>query len=230
MILLSAIDYDECIAAYNWHRGFAGANDALFPRSRENFEDLVMNGSVWAARSPSGDYLALAYASFNETDKECEIGGLMVAAQTRGKGLGTLVMRLALAHALLEENLLADPDVRIVAHVLASNQMPRRIIEDQLRFVHSRVVEIPAEALPGLKADEDGFIRGDEFELSRPGTLLALAQWARSWDGKLADGHVADIELRSGITLAHWAEALEDIAATAPAPAKDQAEAERNQD
>ena len=79
MILLSAIDYDECKAADGWHRGFAGANDALFPRSRDRFEDLVMEGSVWAARDPSGDYLALAYASYNEADKECEIGGLMVA-------------------------------------------------------------------------------------------------------------------------------------------------------
>lgn len=214
MILLSAIDFDECKAAYGWHRGFAGANDALFPRSRDRFEELVMEGSVWAAREHSGDYLALAYASYNEIEKECEIGGLMVAVQARGKGLGTLVMRLALAHIVLEENLLSDPNVRVVAHVLKANPMPRNIIESQLQFVHARQVEIPQEALPGLRADPDGIIRGDEFELSNPKTLLALAEWAKSWTGKLADGHVADIELRNGISLLDWAAALEDLAAT----------------
>lgn len=214
MILLSAIDFDECKAAYGWHRGFAGANDALFPRSRDRFEELVMEGSVWAAREPSGDYLALAYASYNEIEKECEIGGLMVAVQARGKGLGTLVMRLALAHIVLEENLLSDPNVRVVAHVLKANPMPRNIIESQLQFVHAKQVEIPQEALPGLRADPDGIIRGDEFELSKPRTLLALAEWAKSWTGKLADGHVADIELRNGVSLLDWSAALEDLAAT----------------
>ena len=122
-------------------------------------------------------------------------------------------MRLALAHILLEENLLSDPQVRIVAHVLKANPMPRNIIEQQLRFAHAKPVSIPQEALPGLRADPDGIIRGDEFQLSRPATLLALADWARSWSGKLSDGHVADIELRNGISLSDWALALEDLAA-----------------
>jgi len=211
LILLSAIDHDDCLAAYAWHRGFTAANDSLFPRSRDDFEQLVMEGSVWAARATAGDYLALSYASFDEVKKECEIGGLMVATQARGKGLGLLMMRLPLIHALLEEDMLADPEVRIVAHVLRDNSNPRNIIEHHLAFAHARSVAIPKEALPGLRADADGFIRGDEFELVRPTSLVALASWASSWDGQLADGDVADIEFRPGVTIDVWRRELVEL-------------------
>ena len=212
MILFSAIDYEECVGAYHWHRGFAGADDALFPRQHESFQDLVMQGSVWAARSANGDYLALAYAALDLSNKECEIGGLMVAAQARGKGLGSIMMRLALAHSLLEENVLEDPNMRVVAHVLKSNNAPRGIIENGLRFRAAKPVEIPSRMLPGLRHDPDGFIRGDEYELVKPDSLTALAEWARSWDGSLS-GDVADIELRDGVTMELWRDALAELAA-----------------
>jgi ribosomal protein S18 acetylase RimI-like enzyme len=132
LILFSAIDHEDCLSAYHWHRGFSGANDALFPRQFDDFEQLVLEGSVWAARDSSDNYLALAYASFNAEKKECEVGGLMVATQARNKGLGAMMMRLALIHILLEEDLLADPAVRVVAHVLKSNPA-RRVGEDPRR-------------------------------------------------------------------------------------------------
>lgn len=212
MILFSAIDIDDCLGAYHWHRGFSGANDALFPRQFDDFEQLVMEGSVWAARESTGDYLALAYASYDEAKKECEIGGLMVATQARGKGLGAMMMFLALAHALLEEDLLADPAVRIVAHVLRSNDMPRGIIERKLMFRHARSVCIPGGVLPGLRTEDDGNVHGDEYELTRPESLVALAEWARSWTGQLPNDQIADIELRAGVSMEDWRDALDEMA------------------
>lgn len=212
MILFSALDADDCTGAYHWHRGFAGANDALFPRNQDDFELMVMNGGVWAAKSPAGDFLALAYSTFDEAKTECEIGGLMVAAQERTRGLGGTIMRLALGHSLVEENLLELPNARIIAHVLKGNDDPRRLIIDGLKFRYASSVRIPATELPGLRSD-DGFVHGDEYELSKPESIEALAEWARSWTGHLK-GNAAHVELRSGVTLKDWAAALDDLAVT----------------
>lgn len=226
MILFSAIDIDDCLGAYHWHRGFSGANDALFPRQFDDFEQLVMEGSVWAARDSAGDYLALAYASFNEDTKECEVGGLMVATQARGRGLGAMMMSLALAHALIEEDILIDPEVRVVAHVLRSNDKPRGIIEKKLMFHLAKSVCIPGDKLPGLRTEDDGNVHGDEYELTIPDSLIALADWARSWTGQLPGDEMADIELRAGVSMKDWCDALDEMAARPIRVAKDQIVAE----
>jgi hypothetical protein len=136
----------------------------------------------------------------------------MVAVPVRGQGLGSTIMRLTLAHILIEESLLAIPGIRIVAYVHTANEMPQGIIEGALQFKHSRDVEIPAGDLPGLKADEDGMVRGSEFEISLPDTVVALAKWAREWKGKIGDDGTADIELRPGVSMSDWANSLETIA------------------
>jgi hypothetical protein len=215
MILFSAIELDECTSAYHWHRGFVGANDALYPRHHDDFQGLVMDGSVWAAKSLEGDYLAMAYASYDEAKKVCELGGLMVVMAERGKGLGGTIMRLALAHMLAEENLLSIPGARIVSHVVEGNTDPLPVIEQALRFRRVGPVSYPAEELPGLRA-RDGYVHGDEFELTVPDTIEALADWAGGWNGEL-NGGTAHIELRSGVAMRDWAETLRAIAASSRA-------------
>jgi GNAT superfamily N-acetyltransferase len=210
VILFSAVEADDCLAAYQWHRGFSGANDALYPRDHDSFQSMVMDGSVWAAKDPSGDFLALGYSTYDESQKICEIGGLMVAAQAQRKGLGSAIMRLTLAHTLVEENLLEIPDARIVAHVLRGNEAPRRIITETLRFKHVGEVTYPAHELPGLRAEEDGMVHGDEFELTKPDSIAALAQWTRDWPASLRE-NPAHVELRAGVTIEDWTRALEDL-------------------
>jgi hypothetical protein len=154
----------------------------------------------------------MAYAAYSKENHEWEVGGLMVPEAMRGKGLGRIMMRLPLVSMLFDEQPLSrKPVPKIVAHVLASNDAPRRIIPE-VGFAHHRPVEIPAEKLPGLKADADGIIRGDEFHLRIPEALHSLADWCDSWDGKLLDGTDSSIDLLPGLTLADWATALRDMA------------------
>jgi hypothetical protein len=138
----------------------------------------------------------------------------MVAEEARSKGLGGTIMRLTLAHMLLEENLLAIAGARVVAHVVEGNLRPLGIIKDALRFRYAGSVKIPADELPGLRS-RDGFVYGDEFELQFPETVLALAQWAEAWNGHL-NGSTAHVELRNGVSMTDWAAALRAIAATGP--------------
>lgn len=212
-ITFRIVDSNEAVRAFHWHRAFAGTHEAIYPRSEEAFEGLVLERSVWCAVSSEDEYLAMSYASFADEDGVWEIGGLMVAEAMRGKGLGLIMMRLPLAGMLFNEQPLSWEVVpEIVAHVLASNSAPRRIIPEA-GFVFDHAVEIPAAALPGLKADVDGFIRGDEFHLKIPDALIALADWCDGWDGKLRDGTHASIDLLPGVTLADWATAFREMAA-----------------
>jgi hypothetical protein len=206
------IDTDESECAFKWHRAFAESNDAIYPRDRPTFHKLIAERSVWCAVSPEGEYLAMSYAAFCAENHEWEIGGLMVAEAMRGKSLGRIMMRLPLGSMLFNEQPLSWRRVpRIVAHVLASNNDPRRIIA-QVGFAHYKQVEIPAGKLPGLKADADGIIRGDEFHLKIPEALHSLAEWCDGWDGKLHDGTGSSIDLLPGLTLADWAAAVRDMA------------------
>jgi hypothetical protein len=73
-------------------------------------------------------------------------------------------------------------------------------------------LEIPAHVLPGFKADDDGFIRGDEFHLDIPKALHLLEGWLRNWNGKLRDGSDATIDLLSGVTMITMADAVHEMA------------------
>lgn len=206
------IDTDESEQAFRWHRAFADSHEAIFPRDRPTFDRLIAERSVWCAVSQDGEYMAMSYAAFSDKSHEWEIGGLMVSEAMRGKGLGRIMMRLPLVSMLFNEQPLSrKPAPKIVAHVLASNNAPRRIIAG-VGFAHHRPVEIPSKELPGLKADDDGIIRGDEFHLSIPEALHSLAEWCDCWDGKLHDGTDSSIDLLPGLTLAVWAAALRDMA------------------
>ncbi len=144
----------------------------------------------------------------------------MVSDAMRGKGLGRIMMRLPLANTIFnEEPLLCDPVPNIVAHVLASNDAPRRIIPE-LGFVFHRRIKVPANALPGVKADADGMIRGDEFRLKMPHALDKLAEWCGEWDGKLLDGTDTSIDLPPGVALSDWADAFRDLTAQRLYPAE----------
>lgn len=169
---------------------------------------MVFGRQVWCAIDSEDEYLALSYAAFDEGENVWEIGGLMVAASARGKGLGLIMMRLPLGQTLMNERPLSStPPAKIVAHVLAGNDDPRRIIP-AAGFAFSHSVTIPNEALPGLRHDADGFIRGDEFHLELPQAVIDLADWCDSWDQKLRDGTPATVDLTDGLNLNDWARAF----------------------
>jgi hypothetical protein len=55
-------------------------------------------------------------------------------------------------------------------------------------------------------------VEGDEFELTKPDTLIALAKWCRAWNGGLGKGASGAIELMPNTTLALMADAFEEMA------------------
>jgi GNAT superfamily N-acetyltransferase len=204
------VDNTEIREAFDWHRAFAEAHDAIYPRDRNTFGDLVYDRCVWCAVCPDGAIKAMSYAAFSHD--EWEIGGLMVHDEMRGKGLGRVMMRLPLVHMLVNEQPFAsEPQPLIVAHVLRGNDAPRRIIPE-VGFEFAKAVEIDSLYLPGLKADEDGMVRGDEFHFPMPSGLIKLADWCESWDGTLADGSDSTVDFLGGLTLRDYGGALREAA------------------
>lgn len=209
-IVFRIVNADEHVAAHKWHRGFAAALDAIYPRQVATFEKLIEDRCVWCAVDAEGEYQAMSYAA--KDGDVWEIGGLMVSNAMRGKGFGSVMMRLPLAGMLFFENPFSSKvPPQIVAHAIKGNQAPRNILA-KMQFVLKRSIEISEEKLPGLKADPDGKVRGDEFHLKIPDSLLSLADWCEAWNGTLSDGSLASIDLLEGHTLSLWALAFRDMA------------------
>lgn len=209
MVEFCVVDPLKGREAYQWHRGFAASDDCIFPRPWAIFESLADDGQVWCARNGEGEYLGLGYFSFHNGN--WEVGGLMVTAKERGKGVGAIIARLTLGHVLFEEDPL-DRGESVIMHVHVENKHPRSIIEQVLKFRYSKPIKVPGSAFPGLRTNAAGEVEGDEFELVKPDTLNALAQWCDNWDGRLGDNRVAKLLLRPGTSLRMWASAFRDMA------------------
>ncbi len=208
MITFRRVPPDDRYEAYQWHRGFAAGDDHLFPRAKSDYGELVLSGAVWCTVTASNDYCAMAY--YAEDDDAWEVGGLMVSESERGRGVGSILMRLALGTVLTEQDPLNSGE-RVIAHVHAENDKPRGLIEHSLKFAYSKSVKIPGSQLPGLRTDDEGYVNGDEFELTVPGSLEALAEWCEGWSGELKDGTPASISLPRGQTLDGWASDLREM-------------------
>ena len=210
MITFRRVPIENRYEAYQWHRDFASGSEHLFPRLRSEFSELVISGAVWCAVNASNDYCAMA--TYAEDGNAWEIGGLMVSDSERMRGIGSIIMRLALGTVLTELDPLNSGE-RVITHVHAENDKPRTLIEHGLKFVHSAPVRIHGSKLPGLKVDAEGYVNGDEFELAVPESLEALADWCEGWVGKLKDGTQAVIALPNGQTLEGWASDFREMIA-----------------
>jgi hypothetical protein len=212
MILFSTVDVESEFDAYKWHKASAQHDESVYPRTPAEFNSFVLKGMAWSATDEQGAYQGLAYASYSPN--QWELGGLAVSVEAREKGVGLLLAYMSLGHLLFEEDPLDnDPPrpIRIIVHVLKSNEMPLPILE-RLRFRLSGPVTIHGSQLPGLPTEADGYVHGNEYELTVPDTLMVLREWAVSWDGRLRNDEPALIVLREGISLAMWAEAFGQMA------------------
>jgi hypothetical protein len=210
-VVIAHVQPEEVRDAFLWHQGFTSANDHLFPRKREEYDQLTRDGQLRCARDDDGNYLGFCYHTQDQETLEWELGGVMVGARQRRKSLGLTLLNVCLGDLLIDSNPL-DEGQWVISHVIAGNEKPRKLLTEGLKFKHRREVVIPGHLLPGLHTQNDGNVHGDEFEMTVPGTLHALANWCDNWTGTLLDGTPAEIELRENQTLALWAEGFREMA------------------
>jgi hypothetical protein len=202
------VEPEEAVAAHNWHGEFATAKGTLLPRPYDQFFGFIQEGYVWAAYD-QGDYAGLAYCIPTLDDDgplKWEFGGLMVSDAEKGKQVGSTLAKLVLINTLVKE----DPFRRgeqVIAHVLASNDQPRNLIEKSLGFEKEGRHEYPSEALPGLPVNSNGKVEGDLFIFPRT-ALAALADWCDSNPTELRDGRPLKIRFGAGFGFPLYAAAL----------------------
>lgn len=210
MIIFSAVKVHEWRDAYAWHREFCKTNDLVFPRKIEQFEELARLGQVFCARE-DGKLCGLVY--FKKDESICtgevawEIGGLMVDPEHEGRGIGRTLVALALGYVLFEETPL-DRGEAVLSHVHSENDDPRPIFA-ALKFQRKGPVEADGKDFPGLRVNDKGKVTGDELWITKPDTLKTLAEWCRTWSGKLKG---QDVQLIIRDDLATWATAFDDMA------------------
>lgn len=167
-----------------------------------------MNRLLWCAITDADELVGMSYANVDASETEVEIGGLMVDPKMRGKGLGEILMRLPLAHFLMNEQPFSWPVTpKIITHTLRDNLMPRGII-DRVGFAIARNVIIPGSELPGLRTEADGNVHGIEFHLVIPDGIHSVADWLCAWSGTLSDGTSGKIQTLEGESLTDWAAAI----------------------
>ena len=207
-VVIANVAPSEARDAFHWYRGFAAANEHLFPHTWDKFQELANEYELVCARD--GDHY-VGFCYYTQDQDSWEIGGVMVAANQRGRALGSTLVFVTLGNLLIDVQPLTRGET-VISYVHRDNNAPRSVITERLKFVYRRSVQVPAQELPGFTVGDDGLVHGDEFEWTRPGTLLALADWCDGWQDKLRDGSPARVELRDQLTLPEWAEAFRQMA------------------
>jgi RimJ/RimL family protein N-acetyltransferase len=167
--------------AYRFHAAVSLSDEHIWPRSEDQMRQYTDEGSLFAIwRESTGEYVGLVYSILEEehTPPQWEVGGLTVAAAYRDRGLGSLLVRFAVAHTFA----FAQPWINsqhVVAHVHEENMEPRNVLH-RLGFDFYQMVEIPGEIAPkSMKRNKELNVSGLELRFTVDG-LRKLTDWFAS--------------------------------------------------
>lgn len=193
----------------------------LLPRGISDFDRFAVNGELWIALAGeevvATCYIARPEEEANESEDDStgvhEFGGIIVDPSQAGKGLASAIGTVALAtHALH----IAAP---LISHVHVENKEPLVVLTKWLGFKmrNEKPIEVSKSELEKkhgmieMKADPDGFIRGNTFDF----TVTELKTFAdRLESGALAKiGVNVESQYLSGTNLKESVGLLRELAA-----------------
>ncbi|KLO25280.1 hypothetical protein ABW17_30190 [Mycobacterium nebraskense] len=126
-VVFAHVAPEDAAEAFDWHRAFAEADEHIFPRSWDEFEQLANDWELVCARE-NGEIVGLCYYTLD--GGTWEIGGLMVHRSQQGRGVGSTLMRITLGNLLFDLDPLSRGE-SIISHVHRDNNAPRKIIVEQ---------------------------------------------------------------------------------------------------
>lgn len=210
--LLAKVPSSAAAEAFLFHEAVSASDSHIWPRTDAEIQEYAESGCLFGVRQmDTGDFIGLIYAVLNEETATWEVGGLAVSDTVRGLGIGTLLMRFALAHTIVYEMPWHNGQ-DVIAHVHESNMAPRSILET-VGFEHSKQIEISGDTAPAsMKRNEAGNVVGDEFRFPRTGIQSLSAWFNEQFDGTIGSGTAA-VEFDLGpSSIENLKEALREMA------------------
>lgn len=134
-VSFSQVRSSEAAEAFGFHEKISRFDTHIWPRTRDQLNLLAQDGLLFGARlTNSREIVGLCYLKADEREEEWEIGGLTVVQDLQHLGIGTFLVRFAIAHALAFDAAPDDDTVRrVIAYVHEENQAPR-VLLDKLGF------------------------------------------------------------------------------------------------
>jgi GNAT superfamily N-acetyltransferase len=171
------VEPSEVDQAFAFHRRVAETDEHIWPRTLDQIHAFAADGELFAVRrGDTQEYVALCYATLDgEHGDEWEVGGLTVDPSVQNLGIGTLLVRLTVAHTIAMNEPMKYGQI-IIAHVHEANQDPRNLLV-RLGFEQYDRVCVPAHLVPAtMRRNSEGDLVGDKYRLSTQG-VRALSKW-----------------------------------------------------
>jgi ribosomal protein S18 acetylase RimI-like enzyme len=194
---IAAVDSSAAANAFDFHRAITASDPHVWPRSEAQIKAYADDQCLFGAwRDSSGELVGIVYVV--PIDDQWEVGGLSVDPSCQGKGIGSALVKFALAHTMAWSQPWKSkrrPKQQVVAHIHKENAAPRKIFSG-LGFIHSKTVTIPGDkAPPSMKRDQSGNVCGDELRFTRDG-LINLSRWFNEeFKGVLSRGDELEFDL-----------------------------------
>jgi len=189
--LLSKIPSSAAAEAFLFHLAVSASDPHIWPRTDDEIQQYAESGYLFGIRQmDTGKFVGLVYAILDVGAATWEVGGLAVAESSQGLGIGTLLMRFALAHTIVYEQPWQNGQ-ELITHVHEANMDPRRILK-RLGFEFSKQIQVPEGLAPkSMQRNEAGNVVGDEFQFTHVG-IQRLSEWFNEqFDGTLGSATLA---------------------------------------
>src|SRR5262249_34661727 len=188
VFLVAPVPRSASAEAYAFHTSVANDNPHIWPRTLDQIRQFAEDGELFGVwNKDKAQLVALVYSTLDSKTNppQWEIGGLTVSPSVQRKGLGTTLVRFALAHTFVNQTPWSNGQ-EVVAHVHEANNDPRGLL-GRLGFEHYQTIKVPAGVAPAsMKVNSEGKLVGDELRFSRGG-LRDLATWIRGDISKTSD-------------------------------------------
>lgn len=176
----------------------------LWPRTLKQIKELANDERLYEVveiRGAEEILVGLCYITQGQepeppTAERDEFGGVYTSDDCRGYGIASALGKIAISNHFAWD----PPRGRLIAHVHEANELPRRVLQEQLGFVQNGQEIPPAEVVPeNMKRNKDGQVVGHLFEFQRK-TLLKFADWVENFSGT-AEGPAGKSWLRIELPL-----------------------------
>jgi len=170
----------EAAEAFEFHNSLTDKK-YIWLRNEGQIRQFSNDGEIFAVRhGNTRKIVSMCYVTLDGDSNRWELGGLSVAEAAQNLGLGTVLVRYALARTIAEKAPWLS-NQEIIAHVHEENQDPRNVLK-RVGFEQKGQEVAPATAPIEMKRNADGKVVGDVFLFPKNG----VAKLARDLETDIA--------------------------------------------